>query len=205
MIGPKFNLVIYISLFLFIGCADKTFEDRDSLLEYLKEFDNGYCLRKKVNGFRYDLMYKPTDLLVFQELSSEKNYDLHDVVRLRNKYGKYMYITLSISKNNKELLSSTPKNRKEFTDMVHRLVFKMKKSVHLFNQNKDTLEMLDYVYPRLYGTTRSTEILFVYPKDKKYLNNEFLYFTIEDLGNYTGEIKFEIKTNKILNEPSLDY
>jgi hypothetical protein len=47
--------------------------------------------------------------------------------------------------------------------------------------------------------------MIVYPRDKKYLNNEYLNFTIEDLGLYTGEIKFKIDTKAIVNEPQLRF
>ena len=38
---------------------------------------------------------------------------------------------------------------------------------------------------------------------KKYLKEATLNFSIEDLGTYTGEVKFKIATDKINNEPSL--
>ena len=46
-------------------------------------------------------------------------------------------------------------------------------------------------------------MLFVYPRDKKYLKEATLNFSIEDLGTYTGEVKFKIAADKINNEPSL--
>jgi hypothetical protein len=81
----------------------------------------------------------------------------------------------------------------------------MDQKVHLFTKEKDTLSMADFVYPRMYGMSKSTVIMIVYPRDKKYLNNEYLNFTIEDLGLYTGEIKFKIDTKAIVNEPQLRF
>ena len=43
----------------------------------------------------------------------------------------------------------------------------------------------------MYGMGGATTMLFIYPKDQKYLNDEYLNFTIEDLGIYTGEVKFK--------------
>jgi hypothetical protein len=48
-------------------------------------------------------------------------------------------------------------------------------------------------------------MLFVYPRDKKYLKEATLNFSIEDLGTYTGEVKFKIATDKINNEPTLKF
>ena len=64
---------------------------------------------------------------------------------------------------------------------------------------------MDYNYPRMYGMGGATTMLFIYPKDQKYLNDEYLNFTIEDLGIYTGEVKFKISIENIENEPKLKF
>ena len=163
-------------------------------------------------------MYRPTDLLVKQELgdkvtergslslSTPLKTGLVEVSRseeLRKKYNKYLYFNLSMSINNQELLSVAPKNRNEFGVMVNQLAFGMGEKVHLYTQSKDTLELADFIYPRMYGMSKATTIMFVYPRDKDALKDEYLNFTIEDLGLYTGEVKFKIDTEKIKNEPQL--
>jgi hypothetical protein len=45
----------------------------------------------------------------------------------------------------------------------------------------------------------------LYPRDEKQLREETLNFTIQDLGTYTGEVKFKIETDKIRNEPRLNF
>jgi hypothetical protein len=159
--------------------------------------------QKNINGYDFSLLYKPTDLLVAQELG--ENTLKERITALREKYQKQLYFTLSMSRNGKELLSTTPKNRQEFGAMVNQLAFGMGEKVHLFTQNKDTLELLDYNYPRMYGMSQSTTMLFVYPRDEKQLSEETLNFTIQDLGTYTGEVKFKIETYKIRNEPRLKF
>ncbi|MGY0408628.1 MAG: hypothetical protein ACWIPJ_09805 [Polaribacter sp.] len=186
---------------LLYGCTTEYFDTKEDLWTYLKDKDNGYLQQKNINGYDFSLLYKPTDLLVEQELGEDKSKE--KIIALREKYQKYMYFTLSMSRNGKELLSTTPKNRQEFGAMVNQLAFGMREKVNLFTQKKDTLELLDYNYPRMYGMSQSTSILFVYPRDKKYLKEETLNFTIQDLGTYTGEVKFKIATEKINNEPEL--
>ena len=194
-------IAIGILFFILISCSNKTFSNKEELLDYLKNKDNEYLKTKNVNGFEYSLLYKPTDLLVEQELGEDVS--IKKVKELRKKYIKYMYFNLSMSKDGKELLSATPKNKQEFGTMVNQLAFGMKNMVHVFTSKKDTLEMLDYNYPRMFGMSKSTTMLFVYPRDKKYLEEEYLNFTVQDLGNYTGEVKFKIATNKIKNEPQI--
>lgn len=188
---------------LLLNCTSKTFEGTDAMWTYLKNTNHGYLQEKSVNGYDFSLLYKPTDLLVQQELTQEEKTNTKKVKMLRDKYSQYIYFVVSISRDNKELLSTTPKNRQEFGKMVNNLAFGMGNKVHVFTPKKDTLDLLDYVYPRMYGMSKATTMLFVYPRDKKYLKEKYLNVTIEDLGTYTGEVKFKIPTNKIQNEPKL--
>lgn len=195
----------WISLLLILGllisCNQKSFDTEEELWTYLKDENNGYLQKKSVNEYNFSLLYKPTDLLVRQVLDSVSE----DKIKvLRKKYDQYMYFNLSISRNNKELLSTAASSRNEFGVMVNQLAFGMNEKVHLYTKNKDTIEILDFIYPRMYGMSRSTDILFVFPKNKEYINQEYLNFTIEDLGLETGEIKFKINTKKLNKQPTIN-
>ncbi|WP_440066342.1 hypothetical protein [Tenacibaculum discolor] len=197
---------IYLLLVLVLilsSCTSKTFETKEAMWKYLQDKDHNYLQEKNVNGYDFTLLYKPTDLLVDQELGDKITRE--KVAELREKYGRYIYFTLSMSRDNKELLSTTPRNRQEFGAMVNELAFGMDKKVHVFTPKKDTLDLLDYVYPRMYGMSRATTMLFVYPRDEKYLQEEYLNLTIGDLGTYTGEVKFKVPTKIIKNEPTIKF
>ena len=197
------NLEFGVLILLFgvlISCSNKSFNTKEEMMTYLKNPDNGYFQEKTINNVYYSLLYKPTDLMVQQELG---NSDTLDVSKLRAHYNKYMYFVLSMSRNGQELLNSSTGSRAEFGAMVNQLAFDMDKKVHLYTQQKDTLMLLDYIYPRTYGMTPNTTMLFVFPKDKKYLEKDELSFTIEDLGFYTGEVKFKVPINNIVSEPKL--
>lgn len=199
----KARVLLLITLIALFSCDNTTFNDEADLMAFLQDETNGYVYNKTVNGVDFTLLYRPTDLLVEQELSN--GISLDKVKALREKYSKYLYFNLSMSKNNKELLSTAPKNRNEFGAMVNQLAFGMRDKVHMFTQEKDTLEMVDYVYPRMYGMSKSTTMMFVYPREHEKIKDEFINFTIQDLGLYTGEVKFKIQTDKIINEPQLAF
>lgn len=196
------NSFYLLLLFVIISCGSKTFDSTDELLEYISNEDNNYKYSKSVNGVDYVLQYRPTDLLVNQELGEKK--DENKIKELREKYSKFLYFNLSMSMNNKELLSNVVRDKSQFEQMVNDLVFNMDKKVHVFTPQKDTLSMTDFVYPRMYGMTNATTILIVYPREEKYLKEDYLNFTIEDLGLYTGEVKFKIQTKSLQNEPKLN-
>lgn len=194
------SLYLFLTVLL-ISCSGSTFDTTDEILSFVSEPDNGYFYKKSVNGVDYKLQYRPTDLLVQQELGDSK--DKKTIAKLRNKYNKYMYFNLSMSMNEKELLSNVVGDKAQFGQMVNDLAFNMDEKVHLFTPEKDTLTMTDFIYPRMYGMTNATTIMLVYPRDKKYLQEAYLNLSIEDLGLYTGEVKFKIKTQPLQQEPSL--
>lgn len=194
--------LIFVFLIV-VSCRGKRFETKETLLSYVRDSEHGYYQEKSVRGYNFSLLYKPTDLLVSQELGS--SIEESKVSALREKYSNYLYFVLSISKDNKDLLRVSPKTREDFGSMVHDLSFGMGNHVHLYTSDRDTLGMLDYVYPRYYGMMDSTSFLFVYPRDRRMFNSEYLHFTVGDLGLYTGEVKFKIGTELIEREPSIKF
>lgn len=196
-------MFLCLSYFL-ISCSANQFKTEKELLDYLHNEENGYSKSKTINNVHFKLTYKPTDMLVNQEL--DKNNITDSIVNaLRAKYNKYLYFNLSMSKNNQEVLSGLAGNRNEFGAMVNQLAFGMNNKVHLYTKEKDTIELADFVYPRMYGMSQSTDILFVYPREIANLKTQVLNFTIEDLGLYTGEVKFKIETENIKKEPQLSF
>ncbi|WP_136667696.1 hypothetical protein [Flavobacterium sp. H122] len=199
----KRNSFILLLLITIISSCSKSFDTQEEMTVYITDEDNGYQYKKTVNGVDYTLQYRPTDLLVQQELPEK--HTPKQIEDLRKQYGKYLYFNLSMSKNDQELLNGLARDKQRFGQMVNQLAFEMDQKVHLYTPEKDTLTMADFIYPRMYGMTDATTIMIVYPRDKKYLNNDYLNFTIEDLGFDTGEIKFKVETNKLQNEPQLRF
>lgn len=199
----KNSCFLILLLFLITSCEVRIFNSVNEISEYIEDQENNYCYKKNIEGVEYVLQYRPTDLLVKQEIG--ENQDKKLIERLRNKYNKYMYFNLSMSLNNQELLSNVVRDKSKFGQMVHDLAFGMEEKVNLFTKKNDTLSMADFVYPRMYGMTNSTSIMIVYPRDETYLKDDYLNFTVEDLGFYTGEVKFKVKTKEILNEPKLRF
>lgn len=182
-----------------VSCSKKKFDSTRELMNHIQNPVNQYLHIKNINGVNFSLLYNPTDVLVQRQLSSEANISRELIDSLRENYSHYLYFNLSISKNGKELLSNV-NSREKFGAMVKQLAFDMDKKVHLFTQQKDTINLADYVYPRMYGMSDETTVLFVYPKENKILQGEYINVTIEDLGFNTGEVKFKVPTEIIKEE-----
>lgn len=197
------NSLQLLFILLVISSCNRSFDTAEQMHDYIQEEGNGYNYKKTVAGVYYVLQYRPTDLLVQQELGDKV--DQTQIDKLRQKYSKYLYFNLSMSKNNQELLNGVANDKAKFGQLVNDLAFGMEEKVHLYTPAKDTLAMADFIYPRMYGMSNSTSIMIVYPRDEKYINQDYLNFTIEDLGLDTGEVKFKIATEKLNNEPKLNF
>jgi hypothetical protein len=197
------NSLFALFLLLFISSCTKTFDTQEEMNDYIQDEDNGYNYKKNVSGVDYILQYRPTDLLVKQELGDKT--DANQIQKLRQKYSKYMYFNLSMSKNNQELLNGVARDKAKFGQMVNELAFGMEENVHLYTPEKDTLAMADFIYPRMYGMSNATSIMIVYPRDLKYMSQNYLNFVIEDLGLDTGDIKFKLNTKALQKEPQLQF
>lgn len=199
----KIKLLIISILILGVACTQKSFRTTEELWKHIKDPENEYIQQKEVRGVAYTLLYKPHDLLVHQELGGDTEDSL--VKKYRNKYKDYLYFNLSMSKGGHELLSHVARDRQLFGAMVNDLAFGMQQKVHVYTPAKDTIPMTDFIYPRMYGMSGNTSILFVYPKREADLDNEYLNFTVQDLGFYTGEVKFKVPTDVIKNEVKLKF
>ncbi len=199
----KNKLLPFYLLLLLISSCTQTFETAEEMNSYIKEEDNGYLYKKTVAGVDYVLQYKPTDLLVNQELGDKINPS--QIEKLRKQYGQYLYFNLSMSKNDQELLNGVAGDKAKFGQMVNELAFGMEEKLHVYTPAKDTLELADFIYPRMYGMSNSTSIMIVYPRDPKYLKEEYLNFVVEELGLDTGDIKFKLDTKALNNEPQLRF
>ncbi len=195
-------IISMVSMLLLSACGSKSFDSKEELLAYIKDGDNGYHFQKSINGIDYSLTYKPTDLMVSQFIGND--HQTNEVDKLRKTYADYLYFNLSMSANGKELLIQKVRNRAEFGAKVNQLAFGMSEKMILVSQDKDTLPLQDYVYPRTYGMGASTEMLLVF-ENKSNTLQDYLLLSISDLGFDTGEVSFKIDTEKIKNQPTLKF
>jgi hypothetical protein len=210
--GVRFNMqetrnilyliLIFIVIFFLSSCHSPRTEKQ--LSAYIADEDHGLNQQKTVNGVDIRVTYRPQDFLVKQELDAAPVKSDSLITALRANYNKQLYFVLSLSKNNKEVLTSVAGDRVVFSEMVNRLAFGIGEYVTLTTSNRDTLQLLDFVYPRMFGMSNSTDILLAFKKEK--LNNaEWLKLSIADIGLQTGNISFTFKTRDINKTPNLKF
>ncbi|PCI93074.1 MAG: hypothetical protein COB15_16960 [Flavobacteriales bacterium] len=183
------------------SCQSKLTEAE--LKTYIQNPENGLMQEKKVNNVEYKLIYKPTALMINQELrNKEITNGLLD--SLEEKYSKHHYFMLSVNVNNRDILSSKAGNKGEFGSAVYQLSFNMNEKTFLVNDNLDTLGLVDYVFPRMYGMSPATNMLFVFEKGD-WEHTKSLKLHINEFGLNTGNTKYKFLAKDIKNIPAIKY
>jgi hypothetical protein len=193
----KKNQLIAFTLFAFItliSCNRNLPQNEDDLIAYINDTDNGYRQSKTVNSVAVDVTYRPTQLMVCQEMSLLKNDSGQVKDSLTNKYKDYYYFLLTYAKDGNEILSTVPKTREEFNTIQNNLSFNMNKLVCLTNR-KDTLQFLDFNSPRTYGMSKSTNVLLIFKRDKSKSTGNTFKVNVQDIGIGTGDLSFTYPSN----------
>lgn len=192
--------LLLVTLFVFCSCSP-SFDSAEELMSYITDKDNGYVYSKTVRAVDYTLLCRPGDLVVAQMLN-----DSSDVEELRERAGRYFYFDLSISKSDQEILNSYSRDRASFGKILNDLSFNIDQKVSLVSGGGDTLALADFVYPRMYGMSRSTSVMIAFSRgDKALSSGEELSFTIRDLGIGTGDVVFRIPSDRLIDQPKLNF
>ena len=198
------NLIIWITALsmLFQSCQKAVSEQE--LVEYIKNPKNGVLIEKEVGTVNYKVYYRPSDLLVNQELKTHKVIPDTLIGYYKNKYHKNLYFIVSVNQDNKDVLTNIAGNNQYHGAMVNQLAFGMGQKVLLTTSEKDTLQLLDYAFPRTYGAGQSTNMMFAF--ENKYLNQaEWVQLVVKDFGLQTGDIRFKFLTKDILKTPNIKF
>lgn len=193
------NLVLRMIVLLFglVSCS-KDFVSEQELKEYIHDEDNGLKKSIAVDALEMGLTFRPSDLLIAQELQGE-GYDAATVERLRVKYGSHYYFILSLSRNGKEALAAGSMPPAMFSDLLQTISFRMAEFVNVTTPKQDTIPLADYVYNRTFGLAGSTDLLILFEKEKT-IKEDWLQVNLKEFGMGTGSqsLRFRIKDLEIL-------
>ncbi len=202
--SKSYILILMMSATLLWACdGSKTVANEQELQAYVTDIDNGLIKEKKVGDINISVVYRPTDLLVMQDLGKKKA-DTASINKFRKKYGDYAYFILSVSKNNKEALYQTGKGMGAFSENVQNLAFRMDQFVTMTTSERDTIPVADFIYPRLYGISSATQVMFVF-SNEKIKTSEWVNFNLRDFGLDMGRNNFRFASEDIRQVPRIDF
>lgn len=196
----SFYILLLLGSITYATSCSKTAVTENELKAYMQNVNNGLVKQKTVKNINLKVLYKPSDLIAAQQFSSEDKLTSEEIKLLLERYDQYHYITLAVSIDNKDLLFAT--SASTFGNMINELAFNMDHYVKLISSTKDTLELVDFIYPRTFGLGGTTSLLFAFDK-KAGQTPEWVTFYLSDFGIGTGNCKFKFMTRDILDTPEI--
>ena len=187
-----------------ISCAKKQVTDEQGLKSYIANPENKLVQEKKIKNINLKVQYRPTALFVAQELRALPNPDTNDIKRLKEKYSQYDYFAVSISSNGKEALYNASGDQADFSALLQTLSFRMDQYAHLITDKRDTIPVGDFFFPRTYGSTQASTLLFAFSGEKA-KEATWLQFDLEEFGLGIGKHRFRFYTKDIENLPQLTF
>ena len=97
-------LMFFLFSVCFFGCTPSEMQTVEELNKFVADSDNNLIQEAIVNTYKINVSYRPTDLLVEQEIGNDPT-DQKLIEDSRKKFSNYYYFVLSLSKNNKEALN----------------------------------------------------------------------------------------------------
>jgi hypothetical protein len=192
MLSKKTLILLLLSLTAGTACSRKL--SYEKYLKYINDPVHGLVQERTINGIDIKVTYRPSELLVYQELHNHDSISKDDIREARERYDKQYYIVLSLSQGGKEILSNTT-DRQQYSAILSELAFGIGQYLTLTTTKSDTLHLIDFQYSRMFDMTNSTDILFAY--ENKSRKPENLMLSFQEFGMKTGNFRFVFKKQNI--------
>jgi hypothetical protein len=188
-------------LFLAVAACKPQFLAPADLRAYISDEDNGLKKTIKLKDTQVTVLYRPTDLLVYQEIGDDTT-NAAKIRELRTKYDQNLYFILSLSTASKESLHLTTGS--QYSDLVQTLSFQMSEYVSMTTAANDTIPVADFILNRTYGMSNSTDLLFVFDKDKA-KGKDWVQFNLNEFGLGMGNQRFRFNVKDLDEVPEIQF
>lgn len=195
-------LLLIVFLILWTACS-RSVNSADDLRAFVAKQSNGLTKEKTIGEIKVRLTYRPTDLLVQQELGGAPASPAH-IEQLRQQYDDYLYFLLTYSANGKEIEGWRATSQAEFGTRVQTLAFGMAEVLSLNTDQRDSIPLVDFLYQRTFGGGSSSDVLFAFDRAAT-ADADWLSFRLDDIGLGIGTTHFRFDTKAINTVPSIPF
>jgi len=197
------TLLCLLWVLLLITSCRPGYLTQEELIAYMSDEENGLKKSTVIGETRINVLFKPVDLLVAQEVAGESG-DAVKVSNLREQYVKYFYFIVSLSKNYEEALNPADGGLDQHSNLLHTLSFQMNEYVTLTTNTSDTIPVGDFMLNRTFGLGEDTQLLFVFNREKAQ-GKEWVQFNLNEFGLGVGNQRFRFRIKDLLNVPTIKF
>lgn len=195
------RLLLVLLGYCIISCAPSTLTEAE-LKQFVLEPDNNLMQEETINDVNVRITYRPTDLLVAQELTNAA--DTAGISSLRAKYNKYYYFVLSLSKNQREAIQASTMPQAQFSELLQTISFRMGAYINMTTNARDTIPLADYVYNRTFGMGSSNDLLLVFNKEQAKPAN-WLQINLAEFGLGVGRQALRFNRKELDEVSEIDF
>lgn len=182
-----------------VGCTTPSL-DEPALQAYVQDPAHGLTQQVEAGPVSVTCTYRPTDLLVAQELSQAT--PTVSIDSLRRSYAGKTYFALSLAQNGVEIENRYLPDAQAFTQALAYLSTGIAADVFLVTPARDSIAALAAIYPRQYGITGRSTVLLVFDTQQLNLRQGFhLTFRDQQLG--LGTLRFPFAAADLQALPKL--
>jgi hypothetical protein len=206
MMSPPSSRIAVAFLFVILNASScrNEFVSEADLVEYVNDTDNGLTKSVRAGRNLVEVSWQPTDLLIAREVRGIQKPTAEEIDRARAKYQGQYYFAVRLSRNGQDLSTPSQVGFEGFTRLLETLSFEMGDKVSVITSAGDTLAVADYVYNRTYGISKSSDLLFVFRKERQPLHdNAFLELKLDEFGLETGKQVFRFEIDDINETPKI--
>jgi hypothetical protein len=182
------------------SCSPPEYLPQEDLQAYVRDEANGLSRSVEINHIKMQVLFRPTDLLVAQELRGVTVVTDSLVQEKRKKYAPYYYFILSISSSDKDILDASS-GHAGFSELLQTVSFRMNQVVNLTTPG-DTIPVADFVYNRTFGLSKSTDILLVFDKSE-IGTSDWVQVNLDEFGLGAGKQSVRFKTTDLHSAPKI--
>jgi hypothetical protein len=195
-------VAVCICCYLLFSCGPPEHLSEQELSRYIIDEDHDLSKSIQVNDKKIQITYRPTDLLVAQELNQSHDATADEVRKLREKYDPYYYFIVSFSDSGKEVLNNSAADFTGFSELLQTISFRMADVINLTTPKQDTIPLADFVYNRTFGLSKSTDILVVFSKTQ-IKGSDWIQVNLDEFGLGVGKQSLRFDTYTLDTAPKI--
>lgn len=189
---------IFMVLIGLTACAPSEFDSADELVHFLRSPENNLSYQAEHENLTISLTYKPTDLMVYQELGDSPA-DYTQLNNLQKKYENYYFFILNFSHTATNSYAAG-----SFFEKVRKLSYNLHEYVNLTTSSQDTIFVGEFAPIRSIPSDRESDIIIVFKREKS-KGQEWIQFNLNEFGLGVGDQQFKFKVDDLERIPRLKF
>lgn len=168
-------------------------------MEYVLDPGNGLRHSTSSNGVDVEVVYRPNDLVVAQQLRGIS--DPMEQKREMSNFEGLVYFVLNLSRDSREIEGGYASDSRQFSRVVSHLSSEIFQDIYLLNGH-DTIPAISVAYAPTYGVREQTSLLTVFEADIEEWSGAIV-FLLDDSVLGVGRVQLVFDSDRISKVPSL--